>query len=93
MDKFVGSISMYTSELLNAHCSQSPVPWVPEATRLLNPAGQTSVRSEAHFGPHAGFTGLWPAGFSKRVASGTQGKSPGIASQPLANVVPQGDDS
>ena len=37
--------------------STSILPWVPEATRLLNPAGQTS------------------AGFSKRVASGTQGTS------------------
>ena len=36
-------------------------------------AGETSVRS-AHFGPHTRFAGLWPAGFSKRVASGTQGK-------------------
>ena len=50
------------------------VPWVPKATRLLNPAGQTSVNEcFAHFGPHARFAGLWPAGFSKRVASGTQG--------------------
>ena len=28
----------------------------------------------AHFGPHARFASLWPAGFSKRVASGTQGR-------------------
>ena len=26
------------------------IPWVPEATRLLNPAGQTSVRSEVSEG-------------------------------------------
>ena len=32
------------------------LPWVPEATRLLNPAGL-----------------VWPAGFSKRVPSGTHG--------------------
>ena len=45
---------------------------------MLNPAGQTSVRSEVSEGsggPHARFAGLWPAGFSKRVASGTQGSS------------------
>ena len=26
-------------------------------------------------GPHTRFAGQWPAGFSKRVASGTQGKA------------------
>ena len=36
------------------HCS---IPWVPEATRLLNPAGQTSVRSEVSEGPNA--SSLW----------------------------------
>ena len=38
-------------------------------------AGETSVRSEVSevSGPHTRFAGQWPAGFSKRVASGTQG--------------------
>ena len=38
-------------------------------------AGKMSVGSArfVHFGPHTRFSGLWPAGFSKRVASGTQG--------------------
>ena len=40
------------------------LPWVPEATRLLNPAGQRPAKR---------LTLVWPAGFSKRVASGTQG--------------------
>ena len=49
-------------------------PWVPEATRLLNPAGQRPAKRA--FGPSlpSDLTLVWPAGFSKRAASGTQGK-------------------
>ena len=43
------------------------LPWVPEATRLLNPAGQTSVRSEVSEGsegPNASSTTLGTRGNS-----------------------------
>ena len=46
-----------TVSIISAIC----VPWVPEATRLLNPAGQkageTSVRSEVSEAPNA--SSLW----------------------------------